>query len=378
MAEEKKHEREITIGILLVLAIAAVYLPVIWLDFLNYDDPDYVLENIHVCSGIKWEGILWAFTHSHSGNWHPLTWISHMLDCQFYGLKPAGHHVTNLLFHTANTLLLFGLLRFLTGAVWRSACVAALFAVHPLHVESVAWIAERKDVLSAFFWILTMWAYVKYLEDPVFRRYALVLISFALGLMAKPMLVTLPFALLLADYWPLRRFSFDSDRHAIWRLALEKIPLIALTVVASIITFEVQKAGGSVNGLEKIPLGLRIENAAVTYLAYIRNFLWPVRLAAFYPYPISVPLSWAVGRVLAMLGFNIAALMLARRYAYLLVGWFWYLGTLVPVIGVVQVGGQARADRYTYIPLIGILIIVAWGCSELLADSHYRQVVLAT
>jgi len=353
-----------------------VYAPVWHHDFVNYDDYQYVSENADVSGGLTWHGVWWAFTTGAAANWHPLTWLSHMLDVQLYGLSPGPHHLTNLLFHIANTLLLFGLLHRMTGALGRSAFVAGLFAVHPLHVESVAWVAERKDVLSTLFWMLTLSAYVAYVQRPRLRRYLVVLLFFALGLMAKPMLVTLPFVLLLLDFWPLGRMSQEPDPAGRWApsrnwratvvpLVWEKLPLLALAVASSIVTFVVQRRGGSVVSLDAIPLNLRLANALVSYVAYIGKMLWPARLAVLYPYAQSLPRWEIAGAFLGLIIVSVAAIRGGLRHPYLPVGWFWYLGTLVPVIGLVQVGPQAMADRYTYVPLIGLFILVAWGVPDM-------------
>ena len=301
-----------------------------------------------------------------------------MLDVELYGFDPGAHHLTNLWFHIANTLLLFGLLHRMTGALGRSAFVAGLFAVHPLHVESVAWLAERKDVLSTLFGMLTIWAYVDYGGRPGPRRYGAVLLFFALGLLAKPMLVTLPFVLLLLDFWPLGRVRMGSNPAGDWafsrdgcstmvRLVWEKIPLLALAAASSVVTFVIHRRGGAVISLGATPLNLRLENAWISYLAYIGKMLWPAHLAVFYPYAQSQSGWWATAAFLGLVGISVAVIRAGPRRPYLLVGWFWYLGTLVPVIGLVQVGDQAMADRYTYVPLIGLFIVVAWGVPELLA-----------
>ncbi len=349
-------------------------------DFLYYDDNVYVTENYHVQAGLTLKGIIWAFTATHASNWHPLTWLSHMLDCELYSLKPAGHHVTGLLIHTVNALLLFVLLRRMTGAFWRSALVATLFALHPLHVESVVWVAERKDVLSTFFWMFTMWAYVRYVESPRSRKYVLVLVFFAFGLAAKPMLVTLPFVLLLMDYWPLRRFQFSRaepqshkpmnrvrDLSILLHVAWEKVPFFVLSALSSVVTVLAQQSGGALTPLDKLPLDVRIVNALVSYVGYIAKMIWPVHLAVIYPHPGMLPVWQALAASVLLVSISVVVIRAARAYPYLPVGWLWYLGTLVPVIGVVQVGKQSMADRYTYIPLIGLFIIVAWGLADLAA-----------
>ena len=346
----------------LLLVTFAVYSQVRHFDFVNFDDADYISSNPHVRNGITLEGIRWAFVSGDSANWFPLTRLSHMLDCQFFGLQSGWHHITNVFFHLGATWLLFAFLYRATRARWPSALVAFLFALHPLHVESVAWVAERKDVLSAFFWFLALWAYARYAERPGPGRYALVLAAFCGGLMAKPMIVTLPFVLLLLDVWPLRRTAAAG-----WGKILgEKIPLFALSAAAAATTYMVQAGSGAVRALGPVPIGLRLENVLVSYVVYAAAMFWPARLAVFYPYPPAVPV-WEA----ALCGVAIAAVsvLVARRfraYPYLAVGWAWYLGTLVPVIGLIQVGTQARADRYMYVPMVGLAIMVAWSAADLL------------
>jgi protein O-mannosyl-transferase len=346
----------------IALMTAAIYSAVGSFDFNNFDDPDYVARNDTVQRGLTFQGIRWAFTTTFMGNWHPLTWLSHMLDCQFFGVNPGAHHWVSVFIHVCNSVLLLWVLYRYTNALGRSTVVAALFAFHPLHVESVAWIAERKDVLSALFWILTMWAYLRYVETRSDRHYGLVLLFFALGLMSKPMLVTLPFVLLLLDYWPLRRVAIMWD----WvRLIREKIPLFVLTFLSSMVTFIVQEQGGAVGSLEKFAPGARVANALVAYVAYLGKTILPENLAAFYPHPGSWP-EWRVaGAAVLFFGITVVALSLRQRATYIAMGWLWYVGTLVPVIGLVQVGDQAYADRYTYIPLIGIFIVLVWSTADL-------------
>ena len=366
------------IAIVLLAVTMMAYSAVGSFGFVNFDDPDYVYRNLQVAQGLTWSGVQWAFTTGHASNWHPLTWISHMLDVQVFGLHPGAHHVINLLLHLANTLLLFGVLQRSTGATGRSALVAALFAVHPLHVESVVWIAERKDVLSTLFFMLTLWAYVSYTHSPALRRYLAVFVLLALGLMAKPMLVTLPFVLLLLDLWPLKRVGVDAwDRATATRLVVEKIPLFALVAISSIVTFLVQREGGAVINLEGISLALRLSNALLSYIAYIGNMVWPSGLAILYPYPGSIPMWKSAAALALLLAASAAAIMAVRRRPYVTVGWFWYVGTLVPVIGIVQVGTQAMADRYTYIPLIGLFLLIAWGGYDLPGRESSRRVPLA-
>lgn len=360
-------------GLWLALALAAVtivaYAPVRHHEAIDLDDPGYVFDNPHVAAGLTSDGIAWAFTTGHAANWHPLTWISHMVDVTLFGLDPGAHHLVSLAFHVINTLLLFGVLAWLTGAVYPSAFVAALFGVHPTHVESVAWIAERKDVLSTCFWLLTMAAYGWYVRRPGVGRYLLVGILLALGLMAKPMLVTLPFVLILLDYWPLRRgLPFRS-------LVIEKLPLFAVVIASSIVTFIVQRQGGAMSTLDVMPISLRIGNALVSYVSYLWMTVWPANLAVFYPFPTRIAPAAIAAATLLLVALSVVALRVARTRPYVLAGWLWYLGTLVPVIGVVQVGTQALADRYTYIPLIGIGIAVAWWAAD--APARFRQPLAA-
>jgi tetratricopeptide (TPR) repeat protein len=354
----------------LFLATLLVYAPVLRFDFVNFDDPDYVTRNAHVQSGISGESITWALTSGEAANWFPVTRLSHMLDYQLYGLRSGGHHFTNVLFHALAALLLFAFLHRATGARWPSAFVAFLFALHPLHVESVAWISERKDVLCAFFWFLALWGYVRYAEKQNAGRFLFVLSAFGLGLMSKPMIVTLPFLLLLLDYWPLRRPLTKG-------IILEKIPFFVLAAAASVITYLVQRAGGAVRAVETFPVGMRIENSLASYVVYAAKMFWPSRLAVFYPYPRSLP-AWHVllaGVLLA--GITVAVVRYVRSDPYLAVGWFWYLGTLVPVIGFIQIGAQARADRYTYVPAIGLGIMAAWGAADLLRRWPRAKTALA-
>ena len=390
-----------TLWLLLALAAltVAVYEPVRHFDFVSVDDPVYVSENPVVAHGLTWAGVAWAFTTSRAANWHPVTWLSHMLDVQLFGMAPGAHHVTNLVLHVLNTLLLFLLLSRMTGRAGPSAFVAALFAVHPLHVESVAWIAERKDVLSTFFWMLAVWAYLSYAGLPALRRgvaaatdsgsrhwsYALMLLWFTLGLMAKPMLVTLPLVLLVLDVWPLGRLGRTGPagdapgaaRTRTWRgLVLEKVPLVALAAVSSAVTFLVQQRGGAVSGLAVIPLARRLANATVACAAYPLKAIWPNGLSAFYPYPASIPAAEVAGAILSLIAVSILAARLARSRPYLLAGWLWYLITIAPVIGIVQVGRQAMADRYTYVPLVGLFIAVAWGACDAMGRWSARRVAL--
>ena len=372
------HRRwKIIACLFLIVATLATYSDLINHQFINYDDDIYVTDNPPVQRGLTFEGVSWAFTTMHSGNWHPLTWLSHMLDCQLFGLNPGEHHLTNVVLHVANSLLLFLWFLYVTRTLGCSFLVAALFALHPMHVQSVAWVAERKDVLSTCFWLLTMWAYVWYVESPRLRRYVLILVCFSLGLMAKPMLVTLPVILLLLDYWPLGRLSLQGSatagaasqsgsRVANQRLVYEKLPLLALSALSSVVTVYAQKEAGALWTFQTLPFANRLANALVAYVSYLGKMFWPTRLAIFYPLPQHHLPIWqapAAGLILVVL--SLLALRLARRHPYLLVGWLWYLCTLLPVIGLVQVGGQAMADRYTYVPFIGLFIVLVWGMADL-------------
>lgn len=365
--------RAVLVGIALslVLATLTVYLPVRHYPFIGFDDPGYVTENPRVTGGLSWAAVRWALTSGYFANWHPLTWISHMLDVQLFGMNSGAHHVTNLVFHVLNTLLLFFVLFRMTGFAGRSAAVAALFAVHPMHVESVAWIAERKDVLSTSFWLLTMWAYVAYTRKPGIRRYAVVLVLYALGLMSKPMLVTLPCALLLLDVWPLHRAVIGESPRRVWgRLLYEKIPLFALAAASSVVTYLVQRGSGAVESLNRVPVSVRIANAILAYWTYLEKLFVPRGLGILYVYPSEILVGTVLLALGMLVGLSIVVLRLARTQPYLLVGWLWFLGTLVPVIGIVQVGKQPMADRYTYIPSIGLFVLVVWGSVDLLERSR--------
>lgn len=369
-----KHSH-VLVSACLILSIIAVYWPLTQSGFVNYDDGLYVLDNAKVQEGLTLDNIIWAFTTFHASNWHPLTWLSHMLDCRFYGMNPGGHHLTNLFLHILNTLLLFFILRRLTGKLWQSAFVAALFAIHPIHVESVAWIAERKDVLSALFWMLTIWSYILYVESPTYKKYFWIILFFILGLLSKPMLVTLPFVLLLLDFYPLQRFyPRQSDRNMTtrhrliaFRLVLEKTPLFFLAAISSAVTFCAQQQGGAVKSLAIYPFSDRIANVPVVYAKYIAKMIYPSNLAVLYPYQGSS--SWWViaGACVLLASITFIVIRFIKRCPFLVVGWFWYLGTLVPVIGLVKIGIHSMADRYTYLPFIGLFIILSWGISELAA-----------
>jgi protein O-mannosyl-transferase len=333
------------IAIGLATATFLVYAQVWRFGFVNFDDPDYV--------NTSGRGVVWAFTSVDAANWFPVTRLSHILDVLLFGMRSGWHHLMNVVWHAAAAVLLFEFLHRATGARWRSAFVAFVFALHPLHMESVAWVSERKDVLSAFFWFLTLWAYTRYAQRPGRGWYAFTLTAFAVGLMAKPMMVTLPLVLLLLDLWPLGRRAYG-----------EKAPFFALSAASAIATFVVQRSAGAVGQLAVFPLGLRVENALVTYIIYIARMFWPVRLAVFYPYPADLPAWQPMLAAAAILAISVGVWRGFRKHPYLAVGWAWYLVTLLPVIGLVQVGAQARADRYTYLPMTGLAIMLAWGTAE--------------
>jgi tetratricopeptide (TPR) repeat protein len=407
----RRYCNEIVVCLALAVLTLGTLGHVCWNGFINYDDGDYVVRNAQVKAGLNRAGLLWAFTTTHAANWHPLTWLSLQTDASVYGPDAAwGDHLTNLLLHTANVVLLFLALRRMTRVVWRSAVVAALFAVHPAQVESVAWVAERKDVLSGLFWMLTLLAYAWYAERPGWRRYLPVLTTFALGLMAKPMLVTLPCVLLLLDYWPLNRLKSETGnpksegnpntefpiterpsswdfRFRVWHFLrisdfvfriFEKLPLFALTAAACVMTVYAQHKGGAINTLEQMPLGERLMNSVAAYAGYLGDLVWPSGLAPYYPHPGRRLLLGQAVRAGLVLAAITALVLWARRRRYLAVGWFWFLGTLVPVIGLVQVGSQAMADRYTYLPYIGLFIALTWGAADLATawPASLRAVVL--
>ncbi len=348
------------IGLLLFFGTLALYYPALQNGFVNYDDPAYVTANFQVQQGLSLHNVRWALTSTAEANWHPLTWLSHMLDVQWFGLRPGGHHAQSILWHAVNVVLLFLLLAQATGFVGRSAVVAALFAAHPLNVESVAWVAERKTLLCTFFLLLTLGAYGWYVKKPRASRYLPVALLFVLALMAKPMVITLPFALLLLDFWPLQRFP----QTPLAKLVLEKLPLLALSAASAAITLYAQRAGGAVGSTELLPLAIRLKNAVYSYLIYVEKTVWPSGLAVFYPHPENALTLWKVVGAAAVLIAITALFWHFRERRYLLVGWLWFLGTLVPVIGIVQVGRQAWADRYAYFPLWGLFVIAVWLLSE--------------
>jgi tetratricopeptide (TPR) repeat protein len=373
-------DRWLVPGVCLILAAITwlVFGQTLGHQFINFDDDVYVFKNPRISRGLTIDGIVWAFTHVHAANWHPLTWLSHMLDCQLYGLNPAGHHLTNVLLHTAAAIALFLVLKEMTGSLWRSAFVAALFAIHPLRVESVAWVAERKDVLSGLFFVLTLAAYVRYVRRPgSAARYGAVLVFFVLGLMSKPMLVTLPFVLLLLDYWPLNRGTANpgSDRNqppTMRRLILEKLPMLVLAGAASLATLFAQKVALRPSADFSFPV--KMGNAALSSVAYLRQMFWPSDLAAYYPFAVENVVPAKVLLSLIVLAGISITVFLQRRHRYLVTGWLWYLIMLGPIIGILQVGNQARADRYTYLPQIGLYLMVIWGGADVCARSQPRRV----
>jgi protein O-mannosyl-transferase len=365
---------DIIICLFIVITTLTVYWQVRNHSFINYDDGMYVTGNQYVQEGLNLKSISWAFSNTFAANWHPITWLSHMLDVQIHGMNAGSHHLTSLFFHIANTLLLFLVFRKMTGKIWQSSLVAALFAIHPLHVESVAWISERKDVLSTLFWLLAMWSYARYAEKPGLIRYLTVFIFFILGLMTKPMLVTLPFVFLLLDYWPLQRFKLNHKDDAIKKsekrlpillLVWEKVPFFIFSLLTSVVALVAQHNKGAVASIGRFTLFSRIENAIVSYVSYIGKMIWPGNLAAFYPHPGNLSVWKVAGSCLLLTLITYIAIRSIRLRPWFIMGWLWYIGTLVPVIGIVQVGLQAMADRYTYIPLIGLFIIIAWGVPEL-------------
>lgn len=385
MREFSGKHKGLLICALLAGGVLAVYWQVVRSDFVNIDDMIYVTENPHINTGLNAENIKWVFSVGKVAYWHPLTWLSHILDCQLYGLRPGLHHLTSLIIHIANSLLVFLVFRRMTGALWQSAFVAAVFAVHPVNVDSVAWVAERKNVLSTLFWLLTMWAYTGYVRKGGAKMYLSALGLFALGLLAKPMLITLPFVLLLLDYWPLGRFSFkrSSGRTAgkagksattsrqtspVLRLIWEKMPFFVLSAISVFLSFLSMRRLGITTSTDLIPMNLRLSNAAVSYLRYIDKIICPRKLAVFYPYPMEVAIWGSLGAALLLACASFLLIWAFRRKGYLSVGWLWFMGTLFPVIGLVQAGlWPAIADRWVYVPMIGLIIIVAWGAGDLAA-----------
>ena len=353
------NKKFILISICLAAAIVAVYWPVYKYGFVKYDDDAYVTDNKNIQSGYTWENLKWTFTTGHASNWHPLTWMSHTLDFKIFRWYAGGHHITNVLFHIANTILLFYFFKKVTSLLFPAFFIAAAFAVHPLHVESVAWIAERKDVLSTFFWLLTMLAYVNYAKNRQIKWYSAALILFVLGLMSKPMVVTLPFVLLLLDYWPLER-KFNRN------LFIEKIPFFIFSFLSCVITYICQRKGGAVTEIAAYGFRNRMASIVISYAEYLWKMIWPAKLAVLYPYLAgSFPLAKFIISVLVLLLICLIVIWFGRRHKFLIFGWLWYLGTLVPVIGFVQVGAHTIADRYTYVPLTGIFLIIVFGVRQL-------------
>ncbi|HBG25919.1 MAG: hypothetical protein A2Y10_00680 [Planctomycetes bacterium GWF2_41_51] len=366
----KKNKKSILICAFLAAAIIAVYWPVYKFDFVKYDDDVYVTDNKNVQNGFDFKNIKWAFTSGYASNWHPLTWLSHTLDYQLFKDCAGGHHIINILFHIANSLLLFYLFKKMTSSLWPRVFIAAAFALHPLHVESAAWIAERKDVLSTLFWILTMIAYVNYVKDQKVKWYLSALLFFILGLMSKPMLVTIPFVLLLLDYWPLER-KFSKS------LLIEKIPFFICSAALSVITYLVQHSSGAITNIEFYGLKLRIGNIIVSYADYILKMIWPMNLACLYPFPAGgIPAAKVIISGIVLLLISIISIRLARKHKFFLFGWLWYLGTLFPVIGLVQVGAHAIADRYTYMPLTGLFVIIAFAAKEFISRKRYNLIAV--
>lgn len=375
----------VVLGLVLVLASLVLYNPVGRHPFINYDDDHYITENPQVCQGLHWNTIRWAFTTTTEANWHPLTWLSHELDWQLFHLNPAGHHYVNVLLHADNVCLLFWVLLQATGCVWRSWIVAALFALHPINVESVAWVSERKNLLSMLFFLVALAAYRWYTQRPNAGRYGLVAVLFALGLMAKPQVITFPFVLLLWDYWPLRRTLSDQKKssssgvlpaYSFSQLVAEKLPLFALSAASAVITLKAQASGGAVRSTLQLPVPVRLGNAVLSYARYLGKACWPAQLSIMYPYAgISVPILQVVSSFLLLT--VVSACVIAARRRYLLVGWLWFLGTLVPMIGLVQVGAQAMADRYAYLPFIGLFLMVAWGTEEVARRQKWPAVLPA-
>ncbi len=381
----KRNITTFLICICLSVVAAAVYWDLRSSEFINFDDNLYVTENATVKAGLTPEGVYWAFTFSEKDfYWHPVTWLSHMLDCELYGVSAEAHHTTNLQIHILNAILLFILLKYATHLTWPSAFVAAIFALHPINVDSVAWIAARKNVFSSFFWLLTLYIYVNYTKTPSLIRYLLIVVSFSLGLMAKSMLVTLPFLLLLLDYWPLKRIApaqvdnhtpllisylstISKQRRQLASLVLEKVPLFALSILSVYLSLTSIQAFDPVIPLETVSIELRVANALVSYISYLKNAFYPNNLALFYPFPRTIPITSLLASLVMLTAISVTVLKIGNRFPYLITGWFWFLGTLIPVSGLVQQGlWPALADRWAYIPLIGIFIMVAWGLNDLI------------
>lgn len=379
--------RDTAVIMILFVLVTIIYFQVSGYGFVNFDDDAYISDNPFVKKGLSVNSIVSAFTSTHAANWHPITWLSHTLDVTLFGMKPGLHHCVNVLFHLLNSILIYFVFRKMTGDIWKSAFVAALFALHPLHVESVAWLSERKDVLSSFFGVLTLWHYIQYVEKPGRIRYSLTVFFYILGLMSKPMLVTLPFVLLLLDYWPLNRlknteakdiFGKLKSKSQIPNLIVEKVPFIIFAAISCVITFIAQKGGGAVVPVSHSSLGIRIANALVSYVGYIVKMFWPYDLAIPYPFPSSISPIYIWCSVLSLVLVTGIVIRLAQSRPYAIVGWFWYLSTLIPVIGLVQVGYQSMADRYTYLPLIGVFVMIAWGVPDILRGVRHAKVLYMT
>jgi protein O-mannosyl-transferase len=387
-----KDHRKILICLFLIISTLLAYWQVQNNDFIHFDDSLYVVDNPDIKTGLNLASISWAFTNVKAGFWFPMTWISHIVDYTLYGMNPKGHHFNNLLFHIANVVLLFLVLYRMTGALWRSACVSTLFALCPLNVEPVAWVSSRKDVLSTFFWMLTIYCYAIYAEKPGLKRYLLVLLAFILGLMSKPMIITLPFVLILLDYWPLNRLQFcysslnpqstafltrdkEIQKISLMNSVIEKIPLLILSLSSFIIVYFAERQLGAI--IDSIPFAVRISNAIVSYIKYIWKLIYPVNLTCFYPYP-GMPEWWLIaGCGFIIIAISISAFKYSKQSPYLPVGLLWYMGTLVPVIGFIQIGGHELADRYAYVPFIGIFIILIWGGFSLFDKLRFSQIVIS-
>ena len=363
--------QRLIIYLVLTVVTFAVFWQVNQYDFINFDDPVYITENLHVQSGITLEGFRWAFSTKYFGLWNPLVWLSFMFDYQLFGLNAGGYHLTNLILHILSTLLLFWLFNRMTGAIWKSAFVAGLFALHPLHVESVAWIAERKDVLSAFFWMLTLCLYVYYTEKPVIKRYLLVLFSFVCALMSKPMVITLPVIMILLDYWPLERFQSNKDNLILWQLK-EKIPFFILSAVVAVITLYAPNNPS----VRYYYLSSRISNAFVSFMIYLEKTFWPHDMAVFYPFPAHIPVWQVLSASLLIIVITTVVIAMVKHWPYLFVGWLWYTITILPVIGIIQIGNYSMADRYHYLPSIGIAVMLAWGIPSLIKSEKTRKKIL--
>ena len=370
--DDFKKYRDLLICISVSVIVFVVYWPVQHYDLISLDDIDYISGNPYAKAGLTWESLSWAMKDVHTGYWHPLTWVTHMLDYQLFGSRVGGHHWTNVIFHIANSVLLYVILKRMSGSAWKSALVATLFAVHPLNVESVAWVSERKNVLCTFFWFMGIWSYSYYVVRPTPCRYCLILVTFSLGLMSKPMIVTFPFTLLLLDYWPMGRLT---SWKMFPRLIFEKMPLFILSAIVGIVTFLSSLHGDVTISIDKLPMGNRLANAGVSYAKYLERMFWPQNLAVFYPYSREFSLVQTSTAFLLLSVISCLAIFFVHKYRYALTGWLWYLGTLVPVIGLIQVGKQAMADRYAYVPMIGLFIIIAWGIPDLLRGWPLRKII---